>query len=399
MILGKIGALNTAALNFTSVVAHPEIWAGLTKGALNSVAINGFATTYAIEPQATGAARVYNSFEAYGSGNFNLVIFPVDLFGLGLRRRFNEFTGVAPGLYSQGKFPFSVSGGGLYQSENSFEIVAPGRAALYGNLSIEAHGSHGISFDAFSLSGFGRYVSGYGPFEVVAHGANILQGYGSFELVAPGSFKFNLLVLLSGSGLCRVAGDLERYELYRGVNGLVDFSAPYQTFETIPFTTPALDPGNSYNFVLRKRNQYNLVSQNIEEFTLAVGDLGEIDLTPPTTPIFVMSAMAGGKMFITGFYDYPVDGYNQGDQWLIYLTDTGSDPNPEIDTPIVVKMSKVDGVARLSYTTANFADDAPIKALVRVRRSDGPVDSINNNTVSAVAETDGPTAPRAEVFF
>lgn len=196
-------------------------------------------------------------------------------------------------------------------------------------------------------------------------------------------------------GLYRVSSSLlARYELYRGVDGAaIDFDTPYQTSSLLPFSTAAQTPGHTYAYVVRRRNRYDLVSQNIAEWVVDVDGGGAVVPTPPSAPEFAVAAAAAGTVLVTAEYAYDVDGAAAGDTWLVYLRSDGTDPDPDIDTPATSAMRLADGVAKLSYTSAAFAEGATVKVLVRVRRSGTPdVDSTNADILTAIATLLGPAA-------
>ncbi len=215
------------------------------------------------------------------------------------------------------------------------------------------------------------------------------------------------------SGHFRIANDaLARYELYVGVDADPDPSAaPAETFSTLPHTTAAtFGPGHFYRCLVRKRNQYDLASQNIYGpnnaniggFTFTVNGDGSVAATKPSAPEDIaITASSGGTMLVTANYQYLPDGANAATRFLVWLTSNGVDPNPA-DAPTVVAFKRSDGLGKLRYTTPAYAAGLTIKTLVRVRRVDaGPVnvDSDNVTIYSDVSETAGPSAASANLFI
>lgn len=194
-----------------------------------------------------------------------------------------------------------------------------------------------------------------------------------------------------------------KYELYRGVDVQPDFAAaPWQTFTSLPFTTPALTVGHTYYFVLRKRNQHNLLSQNVDA-TMIVVDAGGVLVNNPSAPSTqTIAAAAAGKARIKASYDYLMDAAAvRADTWAVWLTSTGVDPvltNPPDYTEAMVQS---DGQAFLDYTSAaGYTHGSTLKAVVRARRATGPVDSINTAVMSTLADANGPAAPaNAQTFL
>lgn len=193
-----------------------------------------------------------------------------------------------------------------------------------------------------------------------------------------------------------------KYELYRGVDAQPDFTQPaWQTFTSLPFTTPALTVGHTYYFVLRKRNQHNLLSQNVDATMIVVDASGNQVSNPSAPSTQTIAAAAGGKARIQATYDYLMDvAAVRADTWAVWLTSTGVDPvltNPPDYTEAMVQP---DGQAILDYTSAGFGHGSTLKAVVRARRSTGPVDSINTAVMSTLADAVGPSAPaNAQTFL
>ena len=179
---------------------------------------------------------------------------------------------------------------------------------------------------------------------------------------------------------------LEQYELYRGVDAEIDFdAAAFETFAALPHDTAALAGGHVYKFVLRWRNAYDLLSQNLEEWEITTNADGTVAYTPPSAPdSTVVTAVYGNKFLIEATYDYLADDDDdQADTWLVYLAD-GSDPDPDADTPTEVAMATGGGLAELSLLTAAYTDSSTLHVLVRTRRTD-EADSTNTTATEAAA--------------
>jgi hypothetical protein len=188
---------------------------------------------------------------------------------------------------------------------------------------------------------------------------------------------------------------LERYELYRGVDAEPDLSAAaYETFASLPHDTPAQAASHTYYFVLRKRNKYNLCSQNIASWSVKI-DAGGANANEPSAPVEqTITPAAGGTMQIGAAYNYLEDAAAvRADTWAVWLTSNGSAPDPATTPTYTVAMAQTTGRAPLAYTSSAFGGGLTIKALVRARRAGTPnVDSANTASVSAVADATGPAA-------
>ena len=263
-------------------------------------------------------------------------------------------------------------------------------------------GQHAMLADMGTALGRGRFAG------LADMGTGLGRGrYTVYTPIGPnfGRGRFGILQGFdsSGRGEHRIANDaLARYELYRGVDGAPDLdAAPWETFESLPHVSAALDASHVYRFLTRLRNEYGLVSRNLDEWSVTVDADGNAEATPPSAPQEVgLEAAAAGTVLVTARYYYDLDGSNQADAFLIYLTNDGGDPDPEVDEATEVSMSKVDGTAKLDWTSEANDDEATVKVLVRTRRSGTPdVDSTNTAVLSTTAETDGPAAPAGNVFY
>lgn len=230
--------------------------------------------------------------------------------------------------------------------------------------------------------------------------------YDSYRSTARGSFRLNnefgvvmrgtssLLQLftfesnLRGAG--RIANDaLERYELYHGVNAEPDFAAAAEaTFTGSSHLSSVLSYPATHYFTVRRRNKYGLVSQNVASWSVTLDASGLAVLSAPSAPTGVSAAASGsGRVTLRALYHYRGDGPAQGDQWLVYERTNGTDPVVGVDTPVVVSMTKADGLAQLERDVTGLSGGTVYKAIVRVRRSSPSADSASSPVVTATAVT------------
>ena len=206
-------------------------------------------------------------------------------------------------------------------------------------------------------------------------------------------------------GKYRIADDtIEGYELYRGVDSEPDLTGtPWATFTELPYESEELDAGHTYYFVTRFRNKYNLVSQNItiEKFEIdAEGN--EVQPLPDAPANISITPAAAGKAIVEAQYLFDPDDIYAATKWIIYFTDDGSDPDPDVDNPTVVTMSKNStGSARLRWTSPAADNEDTLKVIVRVRRTDDETDydSTNTDIYSAAASTEGPQKVSAKALI
>jgi len=234
-----------------------------------------------------------------------------------------------------------------------------------------------------------------------------------FTRVSRGRRAVYMHVAARAGGLTRVANaGLTGYLLYRGVDAQPDLDgAAWETFSTLPHTTAALDAApagteRTYYFVLRARNAHGLAGRDTRAWTVTVDDAGAVVATPPSAPSEAeLAAWTAGAVRLTAEYLYAGDGDDQAGVWAIWITSDGSAPDPSGAPDATSTMLKRDGVAKLTWTSGEYADGTTLKVLVRTRRNDGTeasptwVYSTNTAALTATAETDGPSAPQGDAFL
>ncbi|NIP35270.1 MAG: hypothetical protein GWN12_10020, partial [Thermoplasmata archaeon] len=167
---------------------------------------------------------------------------------------------------------------------------------------------------------------------------------------------------------------LERWELYVGEDQMPDFDGsgqPVATSTSLPFNyTP--DPADSGQTkvlycVVRKRNQFNLLSHNQYPTLIEIDDLGDEELGPITSPeIIEVTDGDAGEIFVHARYPRDVD-RNEADTWDVYVED-GVDPDPDIHTPkATVSMGKpgVDYMLKQSVTGLTPGDTVHVMVVAR----------------------------------
>jgi hypothetical protein len=176
----------------------------------------------------------------------------------------------------------------------------------------------------------------------------------------------------------RVADDsLNRYELYVGEDALPDFDAsgqPVATSASLPFTytpTPA-DPGQTkqLNCVVRKRNQYDLLSFNQSPTILTIDENGDEELGPITDPE-ILDIIDGvtGEIIVIARYPRDID-TNEADTWEVYA-EAGSYPDPDLDTPkVTAAMGQPGADYRIHQSITGLTPGVEYNVLVVAVRSE-----------------------------
>lgn len=205
------------------------------------------------------------------------------------------------------------------------------------------------------------------------------------------------------AGLYRIAVDArERYELHIGIDAEPDLTAaPDETFTSLPYTTTTtFAAGSTAYIVLNSRNKYDLVSQLDQSTVINLDGSGdEIGQAPSTPEIQSWEPTADGAFVLKAVYYHGQDTEDvKADEWLIFTTFNGVNPDPIMDTPTEVSLTNNDVVTYLEWTSPTQSDGTVGKVIVRVQR-DGAVQSQSSEMFTATAETGGPSTPDSAAFF
>lgn len=185
---------------------------------------------------------------------------------------------------------------------------------------------------------------------------------------------------------------LALYELYYGNGSPPDLTAaPWRTFSSTPYDSPAISGVGKHYFVLRRRNAHNMVSRNIESTVFELdGSDDQITEAPADPTAVTIAAASAATARVQGVYRYDEDAAAKGDAFLIYLRSNGTDPDPASDSPTVVTMNQKDGVARLDWTSGGFGDLDDVRVIVRTRRTTPLRDSISTAVLTVIVTTQAP---------
>lgn len=156
-------------------------------------------------------------------------------------------------------------------------------------------------------------------------------------------------------GLYRIEDTtIELYKLYRGTNADPDpeVDSPVATSATLPFNYVIPLPGaeTEYRFVVRKTNRYGLSSLNYYTRNVTITPTGADTSSIITSPSDVdIEEDISGYVHISAAYVGSLDA-SPADQWALYITTNGVNPNPSVDTPTIINMDDSAG----GLTTASF---------------------------------------------
>lgn len=133
----------------------------------------------------------------------------------------------------------------------------------------------------------------------------------------------------------------------------------------------------------RKRNAYGIIGPPLEPVKVfrVADDLSESEKVPTGPSVVQVRAWGEGGYRVDAQYvpDWDEIGF-RANQWLIYATTDGTDPDPATDTPVVENMTYdvlSVGIGRVllkKIATTTELEDTPIKVLVRTRRHQAQYD-------------------------
>ena len=195
-----------------------------------------------------------------------------------------------------------------------------------------------------------------------------------------------------------------QYELYHALGSEPDLTAaPWKTFASLPYESSTTMAGEGKHYlVLRYRNVQGLVSRNIVSRVIELDDADAEIRVVPTMPIDVAIVQAGGLFYqAVGAYCHYDDMAgeengsedNRADQWLLYVTTDGSDPDPDVDEPAVTTIRTPDALAYFDSGAVAVGDGLTVKAKLAVRRTADSRDSAASDTVTVVIGSTGPATP------
>lgn len=333
----------------------------------------------ALYPNKLTDAQISDHIAASG----NLLAFAVE--PVGTHRRFNTYAAEPAGVAKWTFVAFAVEPAGTHRRRVRYAAEPTGTHRRSNTYAAEPAGVYHVVAIAAAIEPAGTHLvrNAYAAEPSGTHGI-----FGGFAREA--------------AGMHRVANaDDERYELFRGVDGSPDFSSPWETFASLPHTTAALTAGNTYHFVLRKRNRFGLSSENLIE-TLIEVDANGNEVTPaPSAPrFFTVESGDAKKIHVEAAYSPQADADNvAADTWAVWWA-VGSDPDLTTAPDYTESMRDFDGTAKLVHDIDdNFAEGDTVHVVVRTRRSSDTADSTNDTAKTAEATAAGPSEPSGDAVM
>lgn len=192
----------------------------------------------------------------------------------------------------------------------------------------------------------------------------------SWQKASRGKYAVVLTHTKGTRGRYRVANAaLSRYEFYIGQDAMPDFTAAPHKQGALPLISDVLAVSHTYYMVTRLRNEYNLLSQNINPSILVINADGSTGTVPPgDVEGLVVSAYTPNSgvtvyLNVIAYYHFLKDGTNAGDEIEIWQTNpTCGDAfsGTKIATIEITDQMKADGVVYINEDITLSAIVSPI---------------------------------------
>ena len=170
----------------------------------------------------------------------------------------------------------------------------------------------------------------WGRFSVAGSWTKATRGgykvvFQSWQKASRGKYAVVLAHTKATRGRYRVANAaLSRHEFYIGQDAMPDFTAAPAKQGDLPLTSDPLAVSHTYYIVTRLRNEYNLLSQNINPSLLVINGDGTTGVVPPGDveglTVAAYTADGGLNVFMTvvAYYHFLKDGADAGDEIEIW---------------------------------------------------------------------------------
>lgn len=132
---------------------------------------------------------------------------------------------------------------------------------------------------------------------------------------------------------------VEGYVVYVGYDELPDFENDPDGFAAslpVSFSVSTPDPGETYDLyiVVRKRNKYNVESQNQQPEIVIIDSNGDKQLSTLSAPdSAALHTASNDYLRVLASYSGFTEDADPADSWNVYLGE-GSAPTPGVDTPV-----------------------------------------------------------------
>jgi len=190
----------------------------------------------------------------------------------------------------------------------------------------------------------------------------------------------------------------EQYELYIGTGGNEpDLTAAPDEEGALPLSsvlTPPMSGIDTYRFVVRKRNAYNLLSLNTFSKAFQLDSNGDEVNTEVSEALGVtLSHIGSGKIRVKAYYSPSLDA-NPADTWVAYIRTNGTDPDPGVDTPVNIgAMADPDlmtGNVYLTYDTSAYDWNTDFRIILRPKRSSDNEEATDSTVYQIDVDTGAP---------
>jgi len=223
----------------------------------------------------------------------------------------------------------------------------------------------------------------------------------------------NRLIVKIGSytqkyyGLYRIAeAAAALYSIWKGTDARPTLTAAATaTHTSLPFTIAAAPPVSGtrdYYFVTRYTDTYGLTSYNTYAHKITVDSAGNqlnATITPPVNT--TLTEIGSGYVRLKSQYNRGVDA-STANYFRYYVTTTGVDPDPGVDTPTAVLMGVGNGISGQRFLNVELGPydyGTDLRVLVTSYRSSDTTESDNTTATTTTVSMVEPPAPARPGFI
>lgn len=195
-------------------------------------------------------------------------------------------------------------------------------------------------------------------------------------------------------GTYAIAGAVQ-YRVHLGQDAQPNPSGtPAVSGASLPLETGAITPPVSatkeFRVLTRYRNAYGIESVNWRTFNFVIDDAGA-NVTPEVSdPVNQSLAQStGGKLNLSAEYMPNMDA-DPADTWRYYVRTDGTDPDPDVDTPVDVGMQFISFFSESAFLHADLGPypyGTDVRVIVRAYRDSDDTESTGTTVLQATVAT------------
>lgn len=190
---------------------------------------------------------------------------------------------------------------------------------------------------------------------------------------------------------------MDPYLLYVGEDTAPDLDGLPVAISTSPVVynlTPPMSGTKTFNYVLRKRNAFDLFSLNSYASSVTINSAGEEVTSSISNPVNVtLEQIGSGKLRVRAEYTPGLDA-TPTTSFIGYIRTNGTDPDPGTDTPVTLGTigdpDLLTGKVYLNYVTSAYDWNTDFRIIVRTERTSPAAESDSETVTSTFIDTGAP---------